>query len=118
MMVLAEHLVDAAGTIACAVGPAAGRGGARAARGGIGPHALPLPGQASALRGHSFHWSRFDTTLQPACFTTPQRASGAAGGGEPVYECGSLRASWFHAWFASSPAATARLFLPAPLFQA
>jgi cobyrinic acid a,c-diamide synthase len=118
MMVLAEHLVDAAGRSHALWGllPGAAVLGRRVAA--LGPHALPLPGQASALRGHSFHWSRFDTTLQPACFTTPQRASGAAGGGEPVYECGSLRASWFHAWFASSPAATARLFLPAPLFQA
>lgn len=67
------------------------------------------------LRGHSFHWSRFETSLVPAMFTRPQRAG--AGAGEPVYERGSLRASWFHAWFPSSPELAARLFDAAPLFS-
>lgn len=64
---------------------------------------------ADELRGHSFHWSRFDTALLPVAMTASAR-SGAAGAGEAVYQRGSLRASWFHPWFASSPAFTARLF--------
>lgn len=63
----------------------------------------------SELRGHSFHWSTLATPLAPAAHTEPARATGR---GEPVYLQGPLRASWFHPWFASSPALAARLFLP------
>lgn len=67
------------------------------------------------LRGHSFHWSHFDTPMEPVATTTPARpgAGAAAGAGEAVYQRDSLRASWFHPWFPSSPAFTARLFSPA-----
>jgi cobyrinic acid a,c-diamide synthase len=83
----------------------------------LGPHQLELPGCAGApLRGHSFHWSTFATDLANAAQTQPAGGS-AAGEGEPVFEVGSLRASWFHAWFASSPTAAARLFLPAPIWS-
>lgn len=77
----------------------------------LGPHAWRERGGDGddELRGHSFHWSRFDTALQPMAMTSPAR-SGAAGAGEAIYQRGSLRASWFHPWFASSPAFTARLF--------
>jgi len=32
--------------------------------------------------------------------------------GEPFFRRGAISASYFHAWFASSPAAVAKLFLP------
>ena len=115
LMVLAEHLVDAAGRPHALWGllPGTAMLGRRLAA--LGPHEMPLAGEAMPLRGHSFHWSRFETTLEPVSFTTPQRRSAAAGDGEAVYELGSLRASWFHPWFASSPAAAARLFdTPSP----
>ncbi len=70
----------------------------------LGPQQLGLP--AGTLRGHTFHYSRCESTLAPARFTESTR-----GGGEAVYQAGSLQASYFHAWFASSPEATASLFL-------
>ena len=78
----------------------------------IGMQELLLPDSTgtagSRLRGHTFHYSRFETPLQPFARTT--RAKG--GEGEAVYRRGSLTASYFHAYFASNPAMTAALFLP------
>lgn len=74
----------------------------------LGPQRLTLP--AGALRGHTFHYSRCVSTLEPVCRTEPARA-GASGAGEAVFRSGSVQASYFHAWFASNPEATASLFL-------
>ena len=62
-----------------------------------------------ALRGHSFHYSTVDTSHPPAAQTQPVRRFGRP---EAVYRRVALQASYFHAWFASSPKATAHLFLP------
>ncbi|WP_256926926.1 cobyrinate a,c-diamide synthase [Hydrogenophaga sp. IBVHS1] len=70
----------------------------------LGPQQLVLP--EGSLRGHTFHYSRCESTLEPVRFTESAR-----GNGEAVYQAGSLQASYFHAWFASSPEATASLFL-------
>ncbi|QIL43644.1 cobyrinate a,c-diamide synthase [Acidovorax sp. HDW3] len=72
---------------------------------GLGPQELALP--AGVLRGHTFHYSVFDSPAPIACHA--HRAHDGAAG-EAVYRQGSIRASYFHAWFASSPAATAELF--------
>lgn len=72
------------------------------------PYVPSSGGLPPPLRGHSFHWSRFETPLLPAGYTQPM--AHVEGGGEPVYERGSLRASWFHPWFPSSPRLVARLF--------
>ncbi|MCY1559562.1 hypothetical protein D9M68_966130 [compost metagenome] len=61
------------------------------------------------MRGHTFHYSRCETPLAPAARTVGTR------GGEALYVHGPVRASYFHAWFASSPEATARLFGAMPL---
>ncbi len=71
----------------------------------LGPQQLPLP--AGTLRGHTFHYSRCETPLQPV-----RHAELARGGaGEAVYRVGAVQASYFHAWFPSSPAAAASLFI-------
>ncbi|MCI4441226.1 cobyrinate a,c-diamide synthase [Tibeticola sp.] len=59
------------------------------------------------LRGHSFHYSTLTTPLLPVAHTEP-----ATGRGQPeaVYGLGALRASYFHAWFASNLEATEDLF--------
>ena len=75
----------------------------------LGPQRLTLP--AGALRGHTFHYSRCVSTLEPVRRTEAARNSASAAG-EAMFRSGSVQASYFHAWFASSPAATASLFLP------
>jgi cobyrinic acid a,c-diamide synthase len=112
MMVLFERLVTAEGRIHAMwdLLPGVvtmGRGVAA-----LGPQQLILGGLA--LRGHTFHWSRCETPLEPHAWCTPARG-GVTAEGEPFYQRGVVRASYLHAWFASSAALTARLFLPQEL---
>ena len=72
----------------------------------IGMQKVALSGSNAALRGHTFHYSRFESELQP--FTRATRTNG--GEGEAVFRIGNLTASYFHAYFASSPEAAATLF--------
>ena len=65
----------------------------------------------SALRGHTFHYSTCVSSLLPLSRTQAAPGKTLRGEGEALYVLGSVRASYFHAWFASSPQATARLFL-------
>jgi cobyrinic acid a,c-diamide synthase len=59
------------------------------------------------LRGHTFHYSTFDTPLESSAQT---RAYPGDAPGESIYRCGSLTASYFHAYFNSCPPAVAALF--------
>jgi cobyrinic acid a,c-diamide synthase len=59
------------------------------------------------LRGHTFHYSIFDTPLEAS---TQTRAYPKGARGETIYRCGSLTASYFHAYFPSCPPAVAALF--------
>ena len=116
MMALAERLVDAEGHAHAMWGLLPGTAVLGRRLSALGPRALASgqPGPAP-LRGHSFHWSTFETALQPAACTAP-RCPAASATGEPLYERVHLRASWFHAWFPSSPRLAAKLFQAAPLF--
>jgi cobyrinic acid a,c-diamide synthase len=58
------------------------------------------------LRGHTFHYSNFETPLESSVQT---RAYPSGARGETIYHCGSLTASYFHAYFASCPAAISAL---------
>ena len=60
------------------------------------------------LRGHTFHFSLTNSPLAPVAQTEPARPHGKP---EAIYGRCSVRASYFHAWFASNPEATAALFL-------
>lgn len=104
MMALADSLVDQAGTAWPMAGLLPGCVTMQARLAGLGSQGL-LTAQGE-LRGHTFHYSRFDTTLTPAAHTV-KPASGAAG--EAVYRSGSLTASYFHAYFPSCPQAAAVL---------
>lgn len=109
MMVLAEQLVDAQGREHAMWGLLPGRAVLGQRLAALGPQQWAVPGlPQEPLRGHSFHWSRFEAAAPPAWHTQPVLPSPARG--EAVFERGSLRASWFHPWFASSPPATAWLF--------
>jgi cobyrinic acid a,c-diamide synthase len=78
----------------------------------LGPQQLEVAG--GTLRGHAFHYSTCSTPLAPAARTRAAPGRTLRGEGEALYVAGpggAVKASYFHAWFASSPAATARLFL-------
>jgi len=64
-------------------------------------------------RGHTFHYSRLETAHAESIRAT-KHPSGAAG--EAFYECGSLLASYFHAYFPSCIEATAAVFSGRALF--
>jgi len=105
MMALADSLSDIAGVSWPMAGLLPGRVSMQPRLAGLGPQGLPTPhGQ---LRGHTFHYSKLDTDVAPAAHTV-KNPSGIQG--EAVYRAGSLTASYFHAWFASCPAAVAAMF--------
>ncbi|MBQ0919161.1 cobyrinate a,c-diamide synthase [Hydrogenophaga aromaticivorans] len=72
----------------------------------LGPQRWDTP--QGELRGHTFHYSTTESPLMPRSSTASQRAGGR---GETIYAQGPVRASYFHAWFASNPEAAASLFL-------
>ncbi|MES2718611.1 MAG: cobyrinate a,c-diamide synthase [Pseudomonadota bacterium] len=112
MMVLFDALVDADGGQHAMWGllPGTVTQGRRLAA--LGPQQLLLGGQA--LRGHTFHHSSCATPLPPWAHCQAVRG-GVVGAGEAVYVRGPVRASYFHAWFPSSPALVAALLSPGPL---
>lgn len=107
MMALAETLADQQGNVWPMAGllPGAVRMQTRLA--GLGSQGIITP--HGLLRGHTFHYSQLQTDLAPVTHTVKHPSDAQ---GEAVYRAGSLTASYFHAYFASSPAATAALFLP------
>jgi cobyrinic acid a,c-diamide synthase len=76
----------------------------------LGPQQLAM--DDGVLRGHAFHYSTCATSLAGRWRTARPNLAPTPDAGEAVFESGSVRASYFHAWFASSPAVTAALFLP------
>lgn len=112
MIPLFENLITADGRIHRMWGMMPGRVAMGTRLAALGPQQLVIGGET--LRGHTFHWSRCETPLPPHARCT-EVTGGVAGEGEPVYQRGALRASYFHAWFASAPALTARLSLAGAL---
>ena len=104
MMVLADSLADKEGRDWPMAGLLPGRVQMQPRLAGLGPQGLATP--AGQMRGHTFHYSRLETPLAPVAWTV-KHPSGAQG--EAVYRVGSLTASYFHAFFASNPAAVASL---------
>ena len=74
----------------------------------LGPQQLDVAG--GSLRGHTFHYSTCVTPVPVAARTLAAPGRKLRGEGEALYLSGSVRASYFHAWFASNPQAAARLF--------
>lgn len=108
MMALAESITLQDGRVQPLWGLLPGRVQMQKRLAGLGPQQLDLP--QGQLRGHTFHYSTFDSAAAVATRTARPGQAVAPNVGEAVYRQGSLRASYFHAWFASSPAATAELF--------
>jgi cobyrinic acid a,c-diamide synthase len=107
MMALTEALIDQAGKTWPMAGLLPGRVEMQTRLAGIGP--LGMATSKGTLRGHTFHYSRFETALTPAAYTARHPS---AQKGEAIYRAGSLSASYFHAYFPSCPQAAAALFFP------
>jgi len=105
MMALADTLTDQQGAVWAMAGLLQGSVAMQPRLAGLGPQAMQTP--QGPLRGHTFHYSKLETTVAPDSRTV-KNPSGADG--EAVYRCGSLTASYFHAYFPSNPAAVAALF--------
>lgn len=109
MMALFDQLVTTSGTIHQMWGVLPGRVTMQQRLAALGPQQLDVAG--GVLRGHTFHYSTCATALLVASRTQAAPGRTLRGEGEALYQSGSVRASYFHAWFASCPAATAQLFL-------
>ncbi|CAM8661922.1 CobB Cobyrinic acid a,c-diamide synthase [Comamonadaceae bacterium] len=77
----------------------------------LGPQQLKL--QTGVLRGHTFHYSTSASPLMPVTRTARPDHDPMPDAGEAVWQQGSVRASYFHAWFPSCPEAVVELFTPA-----
>jgi cobyrinic acid a,c-diamide synthase len=74
----------------------------------LGPQQLPLA--SGTLRGHTFHYSTTATPMQAAVRTARPDTDPLPDAGEALWQQGAVRASYFHAWFPSCPAAVVELF--------
>jgi cobyrinic acid a,c-diamide synthase len=74
----------------------------------LGMQQIELPG--GTLRGHTFHYSRLETPLEPAAWSqTPDGREG-----EALYRSGALTATYMHLYFPSAPLAAEKLFCMNP----
>ncbi|MRW94805.1 cobyrinate a,c-diamide synthase [Duganella sp. FT80W] len=105
MMALADTLQDQAGAIWNMAGLLPGAVAMQPRLAGLGSQGLPT--EQGVLRGHTFHYSKLETKVEPAAYTVKHPS---AIQGEAWYRVGSLTASYFHAYFPSNPAACAALF--------
>lgn len=109
MVALCESVTDVQGQTTPLWGLLPGHATLQPRLAGLGPQALAMG--AGVLRGHTFHYSTLATPLPPSGHAQRAHAAPGAAAGEAIYRHGSLRASYFHAWFASDPVAAAALFL-------
>ncbi len=105
MMAMAQTLADKEGAIWSMAGLLPGSVTMQPRLAGLGSQALATP--QGLLRGHTFHYSRLESSLAPDAHTV-KHPSGSQG--EAVHRVGSLTASYFHAYFPSCPEAVAAMF--------
>ena len=110
MMALAETLETVDGKTHTMAGLLPGRTVMQKRLAALGMMGVTLSDNSEPVRGHAFHYSRFETTLEPWRRATRTRDQQP---GEAVYRVGSITASYFHAYFASNPDAIAEV-LTAP----
>ncbi len=107
MLYLLEYLTDANGNKAHMVGLLPGHALMQTRLTNLGLQEMTLP--EGKLRGHTFHYSRMETSIEPLNYASDSRTRGR---GEPVFRQGRLHASYVHAYLPSNPQAAGQLFLP------
>lgn len=110
MMALFDTLVTADGERHAQWGLLPGEVSMHKRLAGLGPQQLALA--SGTLRGHTFHYSTTSTPLQAVARTSRPDTAPQSDSGEALWQRGALRASYFHAWFSSCPAAVVELFSP------
>ncbi|MDP1557476.1 MAG: cobyrinate a,c-diamide synthase [Nitrosomonas sp.] len=73
----------------------------------LGLHSATFPN--GELRGHTFHHSQLETSVELSTLTQPARKGLRP---EPLFQKGRLTASYIHWYLPSNPAVAAGLFLP------
>lgn len=106
LMSLADTLTDRSGNIWPMAGLLAGHVVMQSRLAALGMQGWATP--QGQLRGHAFHYSRFETEMTPVAWTT-KHPSGIQG--EAIYRTANLTASYFHVYFPSSPETVSKLFL-------
>ena len=107
MMALMESIALADGSTAPLWGLLPGRVTMQKRLAALGPQQLDVAGHT--LRGHTFHYSTSDSSAPVVARTSRPGEAQVPDAGEALYQQGSLHASYFHAWFPSSPGAVAHL---------
>lgn len=107
MLYLLDRLTDSDGNSAAMAGLLPGRATMQKRLANLGPYSISLP--EGTLRGHSFHYSSMESSLEPVARCPGERPGSRE---EPVYRTGRLHASYLHHYFPSNPEAIARLFMP------
>jgi len=106
MLYCLDALDDGKGHDAPLLGILPGKGFMQSRLAALGLQSIALNG--GTIRGHTFHYSRMETPLQPHL-----RAQGKGGaGGEAMYRQGSLWASYLHLYFPSNTPSAAAIFRP------
>ena len=108
MMALLESITLVDGVITPLWGLLPGRVTMQKRLAALGPQQVTVAGLT--LRGHTFHYSTTDTSAPVVARTSRPNEAAAPDVGEALYRQGSIHASYFHAWFPSSPEAVAYLF--------
>jgi cobyrinic acid a,c-diamide synthase len=103
---LLEYLTDRDGHVAAMAGLLPGGAKMQKKLVNLGMHSLKLA--HGEIRGHSFHHSQLETTLEPFIASHPQRNRTRS---ENFYRAGSLQASYLHLYFPYNPQLAAELFL-------
>ena len=107
MMALMESIALADGSTAPLWGLLPGQVTMQKRLAALGPQQLAVAGHT--LRGHTFHYSTCDSSATVVARTSRPGEAQVPDAGEALYQQGSLHASYFHAWFPSSPGAVAHL---------
>lgn len=102
---LLDSLADKEGQRAAMVGLLPGSAVMQTRLANLGMHSLQLA--QGEIRGHSFHFSKLETTLEPIAVSSPQRSFGH---GEGFFRSGSLQASYLHLYFPFNPQLAAGFF--------
>lgn len=105
MMALFERVTDKQGQTFPMAGVLPGETVMQQKLAALGMQSITLP--EGDLTGHTFHYSKCTTALQPLCHAISQRWQKT---GEPIYRQQRLTASYVHFYFPSNPQAVVKLF--------